>query len=190
MSLSAAERYCSVRVGASAAMPGAAARSMRAIGSRNRMDEDLISHDSRDRLPEVGSQNTRRAGFPLVDLHRGNQGYSHDATRVACEIFWSGEIGEVREVHAWTGRPSWPQEMTKIPAPTPVPDTLNWDLWLGGAEFRPYTQGDQEYVDFVTARNGRGGRGGAPGGAMGGPGGAPGGPGGAMEIGRASCRER
>ena len=110
-----------------------------------------------------------------VATQMGNQGYSHDATRVACEIFWSGEIGEVREVHAWTGRPSWPQEMTKIPAPTPVPDTLNWDLWLGGAEFRPYTQGDQEYVDFVTARNGRGGRGGAPGGAMGGPGGAPGG---------------
>src|ERR1039457_5427309 len=70
MSLSAVERYCSVRVGASAAMPGAAARRMRAIGSRNRMDEDLISHDSRDRLPEVGSQNTRRAGFPLADLHR------------------------------------------------------------------------------------------------------------------------
>ena len=34
----------------------------------------------------------------------GNQGYSHDATRVACEIFWAGEIGEVREVHAWHGR--------------------------------------------------------------------------------------
>src|ERR1019366_5880342 len=115
-----------------------------------------------------------------VATQMGNQGYSHDATRVDCEIFWSGEIGEVREVHAWTGRPSWPQEMTKIPAPTPVPDTLNWDLWLGGAEFRPYTQGDQEYVDFVTARNGRGGRGGAPGGpgrAMGGPGGPGGAPG-------------
>jgi hypothetical protein len=30
----------------------------------------------------------------------GNQGYSHDATRVACEIVWSGEIGDVTEVHA------------------------------------------------------------------------------------------
>jgi hypothetical protein len=69
-------------------------------------------------------------------MQMGNQGYSHDATRVACEIFWSGEIGEVREVHAWTGRPSWPQEMTKIPAPTPVPETLDWDPWLGGAAGR------------------------------------------------------
>ena len=34
----------------------------------------------------------------------GNQGYSHDATRVAAEIIWSGEIGDVTEVHAWSGR--------------------------------------------------------------------------------------
>jgi predicted dehydrogenase len=38
-----------------------------------------------------------------VATQMGNQGYSHDATRVACEILWSGEIGDVREVHAWTG---------------------------------------------------------------------------------------
>ena len=74
---------------------------------------------------------TQAAEKYKVATQMGNQGYSHDATRVACEIFWSGEIGEVKEVHAWTGRASWPQEMTKIPAPTPVPDTLDWDLWLG-----------------------------------------------------------
>jgi hypothetical protein len=79
---------------------------------------------------------------------------------VACEIFWSGEIGEVSEVHAWNGRPSWPQEMTKIPAPTPVPETLDWDLWLGGAAARPFTAGDGDYAEFVTARNASSGRGG------------------------------
>jgi hypothetical protein len=90
-----------------------------------------------------------------VATQMGNQGYSHDATRVACEIFWSGEIGEVREVHAWTGKPGWPQEMTKIPAPSPVPDTLDWDLWLGGAASRPYTAGDADYDAFVAARDPR-----------------------------------
>jgi len=94
-----------------------------------------------------------------VATQMGNQGYSHDATRVACEIIWAGEIGEVREVHAWTGRPSWPQGMTKIPPPSQVPDTLDWDLWLGGAAWRPFTAGDQEYKDFVAARNARSGRG-------------------------------
>jgi len=118
---------------------------------------------------------TQAAAKYKVATQMGNQGYSHDATRVACEIFWAGEIGEVREVHAWTGRPSWPQGMTKIAAPTPVPETLDWDLWLGGAAWRPFTAGDAEYKEFVAARNARSGRG--PGGAPAGPGGAPGAPG-------------
>src|SRR5687767_5193243 len=82
---------------------------------------------------------TEAAAKHKVATQMGNQGYSHEATRVACEIIWSGEIGEVREVHAWTGRASWPQGMTKVAAPTPVPDTLDWDLWLGGAAQRPFT---------------------------------------------------
>jgi len=102
---------------------------------------------------------TQAAQKYKVATQMGNQGYSHDATRVACEIIWAGEIGEVREVHAWTGRPSWPQGMTKVPAPTPVPETLDWDLWLGTAAWRPFTAGDQEYKDFVAARNARAGRG-------------------------------
>lgn len=95
-----------------------------------------------------------------VATQMGNQGYSHDATRVACEIFWSGEIGEVKEVHAWTGRPSWPQEMTKVATTTPVPDTLDWDLWLGTAAARPFTAGDADYTQFVADRSARNGRGG------------------------------
>ena len=80
-----------------------------------------------------------------VATQMGNQGYSHEATRVAAEIIWSGEIGEVTEVHSFRGRASWPQGMPTLPAPEPVPDTLDWDLWLGGAAFRPYTSGDEAY---------------------------------------------
>lgn len=101
---------------------------------------------------------TRAAEKYKVATQMGNQGYSHDATRVACEIIWSGEIGEVREVHAWTGVASWPQGMKEIPAPTPVPDTLDWDLWLGGAAWRPFTAGDENYRKFVAERNARLGR--------------------------------
>jgi predicted dehydrogenase len=100
-----------------------------------------------------------------VATQMGNQGYSHDATRVACEIFWSGEIGDVKEVHAWHGNPGWPQGMQKIPGPTPVPDTLDWDLWLGGAAARPYTVGDDDYKAFASAA--MGGRGGGMGGNFG-----------------------
>jgi hypothetical protein len=40
--------------------------------------------------------------------------------------------------------------MPKIPAPTPVPDTLDWDLWLGGAAWRPYTAGDDDYKALIA----------------------------------------
>ena len=93
---------------------------------------------------------TQAAQRYKVATQMGNQGYSHEATRVASEIIWSGEIGDVTEVHAWHGRPGWPQGMTEIPPPEAVPDTLDWDLWLGGAAARPYTSGGPEYK---TARS-------------------------------------
>jgi hypothetical protein len=80
-----------------------------------------------------------------VATQMGNQGYSHDATRVAAEILWSGEIGDVTEVRSFRGRASWPQGMAALPAQEKVPDTLDWDLWLGGSQMRPYTSGDEAY---------------------------------------------
>jgi len=51
----------------------------------------------------------------------------------------AGAIGPVREVHNWSTRPFWPQGMTEAPADTPpVPDGLDWDLWLGPEPHRPY----------------------------------------------------
>lgn len=104
------------------------------------------------RTPWEAQLMTRAAEKYKVATQMGNQGYSHDATRVACEIFWSGEIGEVREVHAWFSAPGWPQGMQTIPAPTPIPDTLDWDLWLGGASARPYTEGDAPYRQFALSQ--------------------------------------
>jgi len=86
-----------------------------------------------------------------VATQLGNQGYSHDATRVAAEIIWSGEIGDVTEVHGWRGRATCPMGMQNIPPPTPVPETLDWDLWLGGAAWREYTAGDDAYRQYARA---------------------------------------
>ena len=80
-----------------------------------------------------------------VATQMGNQGYSCEGTRQLAEMIWGGEIGAVTEVHAWTDRPLWPQGLTAIPPPDPVPATLDWDLWLGGAETRPYTSGGSGY---------------------------------------------
>ena len=81
---------------------------------------------------------TQAAAKYKVATQMGNQGYSHEATRVAAEILWAGEIGEVREVHSWTGAPSWPQGLAGWPAEEKAPETIDWDLWLGCSEPRPY----------------------------------------------------
>jgi hypothetical protein len=76
-----------------------------------------------------------------VATQMGNQGYSNEGTRQCAEIVWNGDIGSVTEVHAWSNRPIWPQGLTEIPKPDPIPATLDWDLWLGAAENHPSTAG-------------------------------------------------
>ena len=56
-----------------------------------------------------------------------------------CELIAAGAIGSVREVHAWSFRPVWPQGMPDRPAgDDPVPGTLDWKLWIGPAPMRPF----------------------------------------------------
>ncbi|MGA2271523.1 MAG: Gfo/Idh/MocA family oxidoreductase [Bryobacteraceae bacterium] len=95
---------------------------------------------------------TQAAAKYKVATQMGNQGYSNEGARIAAEIIWSGEIGNVTEVHTWTNRPIWPQGLTEIPAPDAAPATLDWDLWLGIAKARPYTSGGEAYAQN---RNGK-----------------------------------
>jgi hypothetical protein len=82
-----------------------------------------------------------------VATQMGNQGYSNEGTRQCAEIIWNGDIGNVTEVHAWSDRPMWPQGLTEIPKEDPIPPTLDWDLWLGPAEYRPFTAGGKTEAD-------------------------------------------
>lgn len=74
-----------------------------------------------------------------VATQMGNQGYSNDGARECAEIVWAGMIGEVKEVHAWTNRPIWPQGLAAAPKKAKVPKTMDWDSWLNIAEKRPYS---------------------------------------------------
>jgi len=76
-----------------------------------------------------------------VVTQMGNQGHSGNGVRDICEWIWAGVIGEVREVHAWTNRPIWPQGIDRPKGEDPVPDTLDWDLWIGPAPQRSYKKG-------------------------------------------------
>jgi predicted dehydrogenase len=80
-----------------------------------------------------------------VATQMGNQGQAKEGPRLMCEYIWDGAIGPVREAHVWTDRPLkglnavyWPQGVDRPKEKPPVPDTLDWDLWLGPAPWRPY----------------------------------------------------
>ncbi len=88
-----------------------------------------------------------------VATQMGNQGQAGEEVRLLCETIWDGAIGQVREVHVWTDRPLngpnawyWPQGVDRPKDTPPVPETLDWNLWLGPAPERPY---NSAYLPFV-----------------------------------------
>jgi len=77
----------------------------------------------------------REAG---VATQLGNQGQASEGTRLVEEFIRDRAIGQVREVHSWCNRPISPRGIDRPKDTPPVPETLNWDLWLGPAPKRPY----------------------------------------------------
>jgi predicted dehydrogenase len=70
----------------------------------------------------------------------GIQCHSSYEYRSAVALIQQGIIGKVSTVRAWSPK-NWGFDG---PAPTgsdPVPETLNWDLWLGTSPERPYKEG-------------------------------------------------
>ncbi len=90
---------------------------------------------------------TRLAREKKVVTQMGNQGHTHEGTRVLREWVQAGVLGDVREVVSWTNRPfypPWREPVGAFKAPDHskfvpvVPKTLNWDAWLGASAARPY----------------------------------------------------
>jgi len=90
---------------------------------------------------------TRVARKMNVVTQMGNQGHAGEGLRLTYEFIHDGAIGTVREVHVWTdragvpgGKSWWPQGIDRPEGSWPVPETLDWDLWLGPAPWRPYAK--------------------------------------------------
>ncbi|MGQ9730779.1 MAG: Gfo/Idh/MocA family protein [Candidatus Zipacnadales bacterium] len=81
-----------------------------------------------------------------VVTQMGNQFHSSDGIRQMCEWVWDGAIGAVREVEAWCsltyrpfGHAGWSTLVGERPTETPpLPEGLDWEIWLGPAPSRPY----------------------------------------------------
>ncbi len=91
-----------------------------------------------------------------VPTQMGNQGTASRAFRRAVDLIWAGVLGNVREVHAWNtgggaGERPIPTEEHKLP------ETLDWNLWLGPAKYRPYNSRWAQWHtwrDFATGNLG------------------------------------
>jgi predicted dehydrogenase len=69
----------------------------------------------------------------------GNQGHSFETIRTFCEYIWDGAIGNVHTIHAGCSAVnSAIDQLPRLKEQHPVPPTLDWDLWLGPAQDRPY----------------------------------------------------
>ncbi len=98
----------------------------------------------------------REAG---VVTQLGHQGHGNESLRITREWIQAGAIGNVHEVHSWSHNPNL---KATIPPPIekpPIPDGLDWGLWLGPAKKRSYHPdytplGWRNFWDFGTSKIG------------------------------------
>jgi len=91
------------------------------------------------------------AGKAKVATQMGTQIHAGDNYRRVVELVQTGAIGPVREAHVWVSR-AWGRQsaadakknkdivhVEERPTTTdPIPEGLDWDLWLGPAPERPF----------------------------------------------------
>jgi predicted dehydrogenase len=69
----------------------------------------------------------------------GNQGHGTDSIRKCVEWVRDGAIGQVKEIHASCNAVYFRgKDLPLLAERPPVPEGLDWDLWLGPAAERPY----------------------------------------------------
>ena len=85
-------------------------------------------------------QVTEAARRAKVATQLGNQGQASEEARLVCELIWDGAIGPVHEVEVWCPVRfwTWPAGEARPSETPPVPEGLDWNLWLGPSPQRPY----------------------------------------------------
>ena len=81
------------------------------------------------------------AANPGLATQMGTQNASRPMKQRCMKFVRDGNLGKIKEIHAWSDRPIWPQGNPRPTGSDPVPESLSWDLWLGVAPDRPYKNG-------------------------------------------------
>ncbi|MFC1761416.1 Gfo/Idh/MocA family protein [Planctomycetota bacterium] len=105
------------------------------------MERGIAVHTQKPLTHNIWQARTLQKGYHKfgVQTVMGNQGHNFEGMRQIRDWYEAGLIGEVREVHAWTNRTTKNilNAKTTLSA-EPIPDTLDWDLWIGPAQLGSY----------------------------------------------------
>ena len=107
------------------------------------MERGIAVHTQKPLTHNIWQARTLQAAAKKfkVQTVMGNQGHNFEGMRLIKDWYDAGLVGEVREVHAWTGRTTTNNANALLEYPAqPVPETLDWDLWLGPCKERPYNE--------------------------------------------------
>ena len=98
------------------------------------LQKPLTHHISEAR---VLSAEAKKAG---VTTQMGTQGHSSIETSLAVDLIKSGAIGKIKEVICWENKAAnwWPKVTERKAAADPIPEGLDWNLWLGVAKETPF----------------------------------------------------
>lgn len=93
------------------------------------------------------------AANPKLATQMGTQNASRIPKRQALELLRDSSmrnetVGRVMAVYGWSDRPAgwWPQGNPRPDGEDPVPEGLDWDVWLGTAPTRPFKK--DHYAPF------------------------------------------
>lgn len=86
-------------------------------------------------------QLTEAARAKKLVSQMGIQVHSAAPYQLAIRVIQDGAIGKVKEVHTWSNKKWGDDRPRPEDRKDPVPANLNWDLWLGVAEERPFIGG-------------------------------------------------
>jgi len=111
-----------------------------------------LAHDVSEcrRLAEEAARRPRQVTSFGIQIH------AHTVYRMAVKMIRTGLVGKIREVHSWCGKGWTGPPKVRPDRADPVPDTLDWDLWLGVAPVRPYVEKIyhpghwRRWIDFGT----------------------------------------
>ena len=96
-------------------------------------------------LEELTLMERAMAAKPNLVTQVGNQRMVERGRRAAVEILRMGQLGKAIEAHVWTGSVQGRFTGGQMGQVKEAPGNIDWDLWLGPCEEKPYRDGMAHY---------------------------------------------